>query len=163
MVMGRPLFCGSNDSDQVSRIFKVLGTPSHDSWPTMPHMPKYNPAFPHYPGKKLATLLPRMSHAGLDLLEKLLQPDPAKRISARDGMRHVYFSDLQGVGVLIAGGEVAGQQMGQQQQLYAQMEQMEQQRQQSADHAQQLAQQAAEPSNDNADMLQLPPPSAFTR
>ena len=158
--MGRPLFCGSNDSDQVSRIFKVLGTPSHDSWPSMSHMPKYNPAFPIYPGKKLATLLPRMSHAGLDLLEKLLQPDPAKRISAREGMRHVYFSDLQGVGVLIAGGEPAGQQLvaqQQQQQVY----QLEQQRQQSAGHAQQQLQQA-EVVSDNTDMLQLPPQSTFT-
>ena len=160
--MGRPLFCGSNDSDQVSRIFKVLGTPSHDSWPSMTAMPKYNPNFPSYPGKKLATLLPRMSHAGLDLLEKLLQPDPAKRISAREGMRHVYFSDLQGVGVLIAGGELASQQVAvaqQQQQLYAQMEQ---QRHQSAGHAQ--PQQAGMGSDTgNADMLQLPPQSTFTR
>ena len=157
MVMGRPLFCGSNDSDQVSRIFKVLGTPSHDSWPTMSQMPKYNPNFPFYPGKKLATLLPRMSHAGLDLLEKLLQPDPAKRVSAREGMRHVYFSDLQGVGVLIAGGEVASQamvQQQQQQQLYAQMEQQRQ----SSGHAQQ-----AGVVTENTDMLQLPPQSTFSR
>jgi len=160
MVMGRPLFCGSNDSDQVSRIFKVLGTPSHDSWPSMPHMPKYNPNFPHYPGKKLATLLPRMSHAGLDLLEKLLQPDPAKRISARDGMRHVYFSDLQGVGVLIAGGELASGAVAQQQQqqLYAQMEQ-----QRSASQTGQLPPQQAGVVSDNADMLQLPPQSTFER
>ena len=162
--MGRPLFCGSNDSDQVSRIFKVLGTPSHDSWPTMQQMPKYNHNFPTYPGKKLATLLPRMSHAGLDLLEKLLQPDPGKRISAREGMRHVYFSDLQGVGVLIAGGEMASAQVvqQQQQQLYAQMEQ---QRHQSAGHAQQPQQppQQADVANDNADMLQLPPQSSFSR
>ena len=160
--MGRPLFCGSNDSDQVSRIFKVLGTPSHDSWPSMAQMPKYNPNFPFYPGKKLATLLPRMSHAGLDLLEKLLQPDPAKRISAREGMRHVYFSDLQGVGVMIAGGELASQAVvQQQQQLYAQMEQ---QRHQSAGHTQLLQQpQQAGVPNDNADMLQLPPQSTFER
>ena len=160
--MGRPLFCGSNDSDQVSRIFKVLGTPSHDSWPSMSSMPKFNAAFPSYPGKKLHTLLPRMSHAGLDLLEKLLQPDPNKRISARDGMRHAYFSDLQGVGVLIQGGELASEAVAQQQQLYAQMEQ---QRQHSAEHGQQLPQQQMLPPqpSDNADMLQLPAPAAFSR
>ena len=161
--MGRPLFCGSNDSDQVSRIFKVLGTPSYDSWPSMQHMPKYNPNFPNYPGRKLSTLLPRMSNAGLDLLERLLQPDPAKRISAREGMRHAYFNDLQGVGVLISGGEVASPQAQQQhqQQLYAQMEE---QRQTSAGHAEsaQLPAQATM-ANDGVDMLQLPPQTGFSR
>ena len=99
MVMGRPLFCGSNDGDQVNRIFKILGTPGADTWPSMTSMPKYNPALPLYPGKKLSQILPRLGGVGLDLLERLLQPDPGKRVSAREAMKHPYFADLQGVTV----------------------------------------------------------------
>ena len=100
--MGRPLFCGSNDADQVSRIFKVIGTPNADSWPSMSSMPKYSSNLQLYPGKKLSQILPRLGPVGLDLLERLLQPDPGKRISAREAMRHPYFTDLQGVSVQAA-------------------------------------------------------------
>jgi len=33
MCMGKPLFAGSNDSDQLIRIFKILGTPTPATWP----------------------------------------------------------------------------------------------------------------------------------
>jgi cyclin-dependent kinase len=33
MLNGRPLFPGSNESDQLLRIFKTLGTPTQQSWP----------------------------------------------------------------------------------------------------------------------------------
>jgi serine/threonine protein kinase len=39
-------------------------------------------------GKKLQQLVPKLGKPGLDLLEKFLQYDPAKRISAKDAMRH---------------------------------------------------------------------------
>jgi serine/threonine protein kinase len=96
MVSGRPLFAGSNDADQVNRIFKILGTPTADSWPSMTSMPKYSAAMvqQQYSGKKLSAMLPRLGREGLDLLEHLLQPDPAKRVSAREAMRHIYFADL---------------------------------------------------------------------
>jgi cyclin-dependent kinase len=35
MLNGRPLFPGSNESDQLLRIFKTLGTPTEQSWPGM--------------------------------------------------------------------------------------------------------------------------------
>ena len=44
---GRPLFPGSDVDDQIKRVFKLLGTPSEDTWPGMSSLPDYKP-FPLY-------------------------------------------------------------------------------------------------------------------
>ena len=41
MCTGRPLFCGANDTDQLLKIFKVLGTPTPVDWPMMTELPEY--------------------------------------------------------------------------------------------------------------------------
>ena len=47
MASGRPLFPGTSDHDQLSRIFKVLGTPVEEpdhlrhSWPSMKDLPEF--------------------------------------------------------------------------------------------------------------------------
>lgn len=38
---GRPLFPGADVEDQLKRIFKLLGTPTDDSWPGMTQLPEY--------------------------------------------------------------------------------------------------------------------------
>ena len=75
-----------------------MGTPTRSDWPGMVDLPEYKnvESYPRYEGKKLKAMLPRLSKAGLDLLERMLQSDPQKRITAKDAMRHAYFSDLQG-------------------------------------------------------------------
>ena len=35
MAAGRPLFPGTSDADQLTRIFKLLGTPDETIWPDM--------------------------------------------------------------------------------------------------------------------------------
>lgn len=44
---GRPLFPGSDVDDQLKRIFKLLGTPSEETWPGLTQLPDYKP-FPLY-------------------------------------------------------------------------------------------------------------------
>jgi cyclin-dependent kinase len=41
MASGRPLFPGNSISDQLQRIFKVLGTPTEESWPKVSQLPEY--------------------------------------------------------------------------------------------------------------------------
>lgn len=40
---GRPLFPGSDVDDQLKRIFKLLGTPTDDSWPGVSQLADYKP------------------------------------------------------------------------------------------------------------------------
>lgn len=42
----------------------------------------------------LQHLVPTLDQDGVDLLEQMLQYDPAKRITAADAMNHPYFNDL---------------------------------------------------------------------
>jgi serine/threonine protein kinase len=44
--------------------------------------------------ESLAHLVPTLDADGVDLLEQMLQYDPAKRVTAADAMVHPYFSDL---------------------------------------------------------------------
>ena len=50
----------------------------------------------------LAPLVPGLPAEGVDLMTRMLQHDPAKRVTAREAMEHPFFQDLPEV--LRAGG-----------------------------------------------------------
>jgi len=91
----RPLFCGASDPDQLVKIFKVLGTPTLKDWPEMVQLPGYRHDLPKYRPKKLGKTLPRLDSKGLELLQRMLQFDPKKRITADDALKHPYLSDVK--------------------------------------------------------------------
>jgi len=97
MASGRPLFPGTSDHDQLMRIFKVLGTPSEESWPSMFELPEYKSDFPKYDSIPMAEFCPKLCPVGLDLLTAMLQYEPAKRISAKAALQHAYFADMSDV------------------------------------------------------------------
>jgi len=94
MASGRPLFPGSNTTDQLLRIFKKLGTPNEDNWPGVQKLPDYKEDFPRYPAIPLRTLVPAMDEVGYDLLEKMLRYNPAERVTCADALCHSYFEDV---------------------------------------------------------------------
>jgi len=97
MSIGQPLFCGSSNSSQLSKIFKIMGTPTKQSWPEMVNLSEYKENFPKYKAKKLKNFVPKLGKQGLDILVKFLQFDPMKRISGKNAMKHEYFADLKGL------------------------------------------------------------------
>jgi cyclin-dependent kinase len=92
---GRPLFSGNSVKDQLQRIFKVLGTPTLDTWPKLSTLPEYRDEYPLYPKASLAELLPTLDAQGIDLLERLMAYEPSERISADAALSHPYFSPFQ--------------------------------------------------------------------
>ncbi|XP_055021691.1 cyclin-dependent kinase 16 [Boleophthalmus pectinirostris] len=95
MATGRPLFPGSTVEEELHFIFKLLGTPTEQSWPGISSNEEfvaYN--YPQYRGERLSNHTPRLSSEGVDLLSKFLQFEGKKRISADDAMNHPYFSVL---------------------------------------------------------------------
>jgi cyclin-dependent kinase len=94
MVTGRPLFPGSSDQDQLMRIFKLLGTPTPETWPGVVELPEYKADFPVYPKQDLAQVISDLDASGIDLLSSMLQYDPARRVTAKSAMSHPFFNDL---------------------------------------------------------------------
>ncbi|ETV85967.1 CMGC/CDK protein kinase [Aphanomyces astaci] len=95
MANGGPLFAGTSEADQLDRIFRLLGTPTLDIYPGLVDLPEYKTDFPVYPPPaSLAHLVPTLDADGLDLMQQMLQYDPAKRITAADALKHPYFDDL---------------------------------------------------------------------
>jgi negative regulator of PHO system len=92
MLSGKALFPGKNNEDQLLRIFKLRGTPNEACWPHVSELPEYKLNFPVYPPVSLTTRVPTIDALGLDLLERMLQYEPYKRISAKDALTHAYFA-----------------------------------------------------------------------
>ncbi|KAK2142446.1 hypothetical protein NP493_4780g00001 [Ridgeia piscesae] len=77
MTCGRPMFPGSTTEDQLHLIFKVIGTPTDDTWPGIIYSEEfrgYN--FPHYRPDPLINHAPRLDAEGLSLLAEFLQVGP---------------------------------------------------------------------------------------
>jgi len=91
---GRPLFPGSNEKDQLLKIFKVLGTPTIDDWPGMTELPQYQPNYTVYKCQDLGKTIP-LTRTALDLLKAFLQYNPEKRITAEKAIEHPYFKQDQ--------------------------------------------------------------------
>ncbi|XP_043936666.1 cyclin-dependent kinase 17-like [Protopterus annectens] len=95
MSTGRPLFPGSTVEEQLHFIFRILGTPSEETWPGImsnEEFKGYN--YPKYRPEHLSNHVSRLDNDGLDLLSKLLQFEGRKRIPAAEAMKHSYFHSL---------------------------------------------------------------------
>ncbi|XP_074379004.1 cyclin-dependent kinase G-2-like isoform X2 [Apium graveolens] len=68
LLLNQPLFDGSNEINQIHKIFRMLGTPNETSWPGFSELPKAK--------------------------ARLLRCDPAKRITAEDALDHQWFQEF---------------------------------------------------------------------
>lgn len=65
----------------------MLGTPTEETWPKVSQLPEYKRDFEIFPKIQLETLLPKVDHLGIDLLKRLLEYPPEKRITASDALQ----------------------------------------------------------------------------
>ncbi|KAJ3322163.1 cyclin-dependent kinase 5 [Blyttiomyces sp. JEL0837] len=91
ILAGRPLFPGSSVKDQLFKIFKLLGTPNETIWPKISELPDYKSDFPIYEKTSVGDILPKLDSNGLDLLSKLIEYQPEKRISAEKALAREYY------------------------------------------------------------------------
>ncbi|KAF4137022.1 Protein kinase domain [Phytophthora infestans] len=96
LLLGKPILQGKTEIEQLQLIFGLRGMPTEETWPGFFMLPGAE-SF-QMDDKFVCPLRERFKnfppHA-IDLLEKLLQLDPAKRITAAEAMDHDYFWRVQ--------------------------------------------------------------------
>lgn len=96
MVSGKALFTGLNDSDQLKKIFRIIGTPNEKDYPGLTKLPDWNPElYEVFPPQDLKQYVPNIDEDGFDLLKKMLRLDPDKRITTNDALLHPYFDEIK--------------------------------------------------------------------
>ena len=75
------------------KIFETLGTPTLEKWPKLGECPDWKPNFPIYPSIDLTQILPKLEGVGIDLLLKMLEYSPDKRISADSALLHSFLNN----------------------------------------------------------------------
>ena len=94
LAIGRPVFAGDSEIDQLFKIFRVLGTPNERSYPGVSNLPDFKNTFPQWNQQDLNTFVPGVNGNGIDLLAKMLVVDPSQRISAKLALMHPYFEEF---------------------------------------------------------------------
>ena len=100
IVNRKALFAGNNEEEQLAKIVRLRGIPSSEEWPGITALPLFGD-FEHVlkEGEKtkppqLEELVKGLDREGLDLLDKMLQCNPANRITAKQAMEHPFLADV---------------------------------------------------------------------
>ncbi|CDH56998.1 map kinase [Lichtheimia corymbifera JMRC:FSU:9682] len=94
MLGGKPLFKGRDYVDQLNQILGILGTPDEETLRRVgsERAQVYIRSLPRMPKIPFQNLYPRANPLAIDLLNKLLEFDPAKRITVEEALAHPYLS-----------------------------------------------------------------------
>ena len=97
LLLGKPLFPGAEEGEQVDRITRLLGTPTETTMPGVSRLPHYANLQPgRYKTNGLRAFLEargveKRAPGASDLLASLLALDPAARASAIEASNHTFF------------------------------------------------------------------------
>jgi cyclin-dependent kinase 12/13 len=90
----KPLFPGKDEAEQTDLIFQMLGSPSESVWPKWRDLPQARniPDGTRYSARLTAHLRKNnIIIEAVDLIQKLLALDPAKRLTAGEALDHEWF------------------------------------------------------------------------
>lgn len=94
----RPLFYGDSEIGQIFKIFRMLGTPSEETWQGFKNLPEMKMTFPKWAvngNEKIRDVCKNFDETAIDLLTQLVQIEPGRRISAKAALKHPYFDGFE--------------------------------------------------------------------
>lgn len=95
MITGRALFPGDDQIDQITRVLNLCGTPSNETLNkiTSEEAILYIKSLPQMDKKNFQEVFPDASPLAIDLMEKMLEVDADKRITAEQTLSHPYLAE----------------------------------------------------------------------
>lgn len=92
----KTLLPGNDSSDQLAKIFELIGTPNKDEIKSIPYEEYRNflKQLPKRPAKNFENLFPKANKEAIDLIQKMLVFDFEKRITVSEALKHPYLNEL---------------------------------------------------------------------
>lgn len=85
---------GTSDSDQLLRVFKMLGSPTTQTMPTLQNLPLYSTFAPIAETPRMFDqAFDNVPEEARDLLAGMLVYDPLKRLTASGALQHKFFTE----------------------------------------------------------------------
>jgi protein kinase len=92
LVTGKVLFQGTSETDQIYKIFGILGTPTQKTWADGVRLAnRLGIRFPTTTPLGVASVIPNASPTALSLIAEMLRFDPTRRPSASQALQHDFF------------------------------------------------------------------------